>query len=81
MNKKKDDDSETPSAPTTTTMTTNDAVEDWAKSLKRVATFHTVEDFWRVYGHMTRPSEMTASTDLHMFREGIKPVWEYVLFS
>ncbi|KAH9258546.1 hypothetical protein BASA81_003048 [Batrachochytrium salamandrivorans] len=70
-NKKKDEEAElVPSVPT------NDAVEDWAKSLKKVATFHSVEGFWQVYGHMTRPSEMTASTDLHMFREGIKPVWE-----
>lgn len=71
--KKKDEEAElaAPAPPAT-----NDAVEDWAKSLKKVATFHSVEGFWQVYGHMTRPSEMTASTDLHMFREGIKPVWE-----
>jgi hypothetical protein len=56
-----------------------DAPEDWAKSLKKLATFHTVEDFWKVYSHVIRPNEAT-STDIYLFREGIQPVWEFVLF-
>ena len=34
-----------------------------------------VEQFWRVYSFQKRPSEI-ASGDYHLFREGIKPIWE-----
>jgi len=52
------------------------AVEDYEKMLKRIATFNTVEGFWRVYGHLVRPSEIPYLTDVHLFRESIRPVWE-----
>jgi len=54
----------------------NASGEDYEKAIKKIATFHTVEEFWRVYGHICRPNEVPHSTDFHMFREGIKPVWE-----
>ena len=34
-----------------------------------------MEQFWRVYSFQKRPSEL-ASGDYHLFREGIKPIWE-----
>ena len=52
------------------------SVEDYEKAIKKIASFSTVEGFWRVYGHVCRPNEVAHSTDFHMFREGIKPVWE-----
>jgi len=52
------------------------SLEDYEKAIKKIATFNTVEGFWRIYGHLARPSEVPHSTDFHMFREGIKPVWE-----
>jgi translation initiation factor 4E len=53
-----------------------DAVDDYEKAIKKIATFHTVEGFWKVYSHILRPSSSPISTDYHCFREGIKPVWE-----
>jgi len=52
-------------------------VEDYEKALKRVASFDTVEGFWAIYGHLMRPTErVQGTTDLHLFRAGIRPVWE-----
>ncbi|KAK8781707.1 hypothetical protein V5799_016952 [Amblyomma americanum] len=45
-------------------------------NLKLVCTFDTVEQFWRHYSHLIRPSEMSGHSDYHLFKEGIKPMWE-----
>ena len=37
----------------------------------------TVEDFWRLYVHLRRPvDERPTVCDYHVFREGIRPMWE-----
>uniref|UniRef100_G3MSR1 eIF-4F 25 kDa subunit n=1 Tax=Amblyomma maculatum TaxID=34609 RepID=G3MSR1_AMBMU len=46
------------------------------QNLKLVCTFDTVEQFWRHYSHLIRPSEMSGHSDYHLFKEGIKPMWE-----
>lgn len=46
------------------------------QNLKLVCTFDTVEQFWRHYSHLVRPSEMSGHSDYHLFKEGIKPMWE-----
>ena len=45
-----------------------------------------VEQFWRFYSHMIRPGDLTGHSDFHLFKEGIKPMWEvgahfFVLFA
>ncbi|XP_061835725.1 eukaryotic translation initiation factor 4E type 2 isoform X4 [Nerophis lumbriciformis] len=35
-----------------------------------------VEQFWRFYSHMIRPGDITGHSDFHLFKEGIKPMWE-----
>lgn len=35
-----------------------------------------VEQFWRFYSHMIRPGDLTGHSDFHLFKEGIKPMWE-----
>ena len=36
-----------------------------------------VEDFWRLYVHLRRPvDERPTVCDYHVFREGIRPMWE-----
>ena len=35
-----------------------------------------VEQFWAVYSHLLRPGEMTGHSDYHLFKEGIRPMWE-----
>ncbi|XP_078389894.1 eukaryotic translation initiation factor 4E type 2-like isoform X2 [Cetorhinus maximus] len=35
-----------------------------------------VEQFWRFYSHLVRPGDLTGHSDFHLFKEGIKPMWE-----
>ena len=46
------------------------------KEPESVASFQTVQHFWRIYDHLMRPSACPAITDFHLFKHGIKPTWE-----
>uniref|UniRef100_A0A2N9FBW2 mRNA cap-binding protein n=1 Tax=Fagus sylvatica TaxID=28930 RepID=A0A2N9FBW2_FAGSY len=35
-----------------------------------------VEGFWVCYCHLARPSSLPSPTDLHLFKDGIRPLWE-----
>lgn len=48
----------------------------YESNIKSIATVATVDEFWNIYDHLKRPNELPSSTDLHFFREGIKPTWE-----
>jgi len=50
--------------------------EDYGDYVQPLATFATVEQFWSVYCHLRRPSEVQDKVDYHLFKQGIKPVWE-----
>ncbi|VDM51011.1 unnamed protein product [Toxocara canis] len=50
--------------------------EEYAAYVQPVASFNSVEQFWNTYRHIKRPSDITDKVDFHMFKEGIKPVWE-----
>eukprot|EP00636_Phaeomonas_parva_P001147 CAMPEP_0118850670 /NCGR_PEP_ID=MMETSP1163-20130328/418_1 /TAXON_ID=124430 /ORGANISM="Phaeomonas parva, Strain CCMP2877" /LENGTH=305 /DNA_ID=CAMNT_0006782899 /DNA_START=332 /DNA_END=1249 /DNA_ORIENTATION=- len=50
--------------------------ESYEDSIKSIATFDTVEEFWQIYNHLRRPDEVTVGTDYHLFRAGVKPTWE-----
>ncbi|CAM8927740.1 hypothetical protein QQ045_023172 [Rhodiola kirilowii] len=45
-------------------------------SIKKIAEFSSVEAFWVCYCHLVRPASLPSSTDLHLFKEGIRPLWE-----
>ncbi|MCJ1425562.1 hypothetical protein MMC29_003462, partial [Sticta canariensis] len=49
---------------------------DYEKSTIPLAYFSTVEAFWTVYTHLKRPSILPSVSDYHIFRKGIRPVWE-----
>lgn len=49
---------------------------DYEKSTIALASFSTVEQFWSVYSHLKRPSALPAVSDYHIFKKGIRPVWE-----
>jgi len=49
---------------------------DYEKSIKLIYTFNTVEEFWILYDHTIRPSEVSYPCDYHLFRKGVKPMWE-----
>lgn len=51
-------------------------VESYESGMIKIATFATVESFWAVYGHLKRPNQVSTITDYHMFRAGMRPVWE-----
>jgi translation initiation factor 4E len=49
---------------------------DYEKSTTKIATIGTVEDFWTIYSHLKRPSSLPTVSDYHIFKDGIRPVWE-----
>jgi len=48
----------------------------YGQSRRKVYTFNTVEDFWRLYNNIKLPSEFPPGTDYLLFKEGIDPEWE-----
>ncbi|KAJ1791245.1 hypothetical protein GGH19_004837 [Coemansia sp. RSA 1807] len=51
-------------------------ISDYEAAMTRVATFSTVETFWASYSHLKRADKVPTITDYHMFRAGVRPVWE-----
>lgn len=49
---------------------------DYEKSTTKIATISTVESFWTIYCHLKRPSSLPSVSDYHVFKDGIRPVWE-----
>ncbi|MCJ1245692.1 hypothetical protein MMC30_002896 [Trapelia coarctata] len=49
---------------------------DYEKSTIPLASFSSVEAFWTVYTHLKRPSALPSVSDYHIFKKGIRPVWE-----
>lgn len=52
------------------------SIQSYDQNLKLVGKFGSVEQFWGLYSHLVRPSELTTHTDFHLFKVGIKPMWE-----
>ena len=46
--------------------------------LQKIASFDTVEGFWKLYCHLKRPSVLENNMNFHLFREGPgnAPMWE-----
>lgn len=51
-------------------------VNNYGQSRRKVYTFDTVEDFWRLYNNIKLPSEFPPGTDYLLFKAGIDPEWE-----
>lgn len=49
---------------------------DYEKSITALASFSTIESFWVVYTHLKRPSSLPSVSDYHIFKKGVRPVWE-----
>ncbi|XP_049296606.1 eukaryotic translation initiation factor 4E isoform X3 [Anopheles funestus] len=54
-----------------------DRSKTWTESLKEVASFSTVEDFWSLYNHIRGPSEIKVGGDYMLFKLDIRPMWEH----
>ncbi|KAF4526062.1 hypothetical protein B566_EDAN015082 [Ephemera danica] len=52
------------------------STQSYDQTLKLVGRFATVEQFWALYSHLMRPSELQGHSDYHIFKDGIKPMWE-----
>ncbi|KAL7305373.1 hypothetical protein TKK_0002117 [Trichogramma kaykai] len=52
------------------------SIQAFDQNLKLIGRFASVEQFWGLYSHLTRPSELATHTDFHLFKIGIKPMWE-----
>ncbi|KAJ2843817.1 hypothetical protein GGI22_007084, partial [Coemansia erecta] len=51
-------------------------IDDYEAAMIRIATFATIEAFWATYSHLRRTDQVPTITDYHMFRAGVRPVWE-----
>lgn len=49
---------------------------EYEKTLHAMAGFDNIEDFFTVYRHLKRPSTLPLVSDYHLFKKGIRPVWE-----
>ena len=38
--------------------------------------FGSCEQFWSIYSHLVRPGDLSSHSDFHLFKMGIKPMWE-----
>ncbi len=48
----------------------------YEERLKQITTFSTLEDFFRYYVHLKSASDIDRNSDLSIFKEGYKPLWE-----
>ncbi|KXJ93284.1 translation initiation factor eIF 4e-like domain-containing protein [Microdochium bolleyi] len=49
---------------------------EYERSLHQIAQVATVEEFKAVYAHLWHPSDIPEKSDYHLFKKGIRPVWE-----
>lgn len=49
---------------------------NYDSNLRLVGTFNTVEKYWSYYSHMCRPQDLNGHADIHLFKDGIRPLWE-----
>ncbi|KAJ1737150.1 eukaryotic translation initiation factor 4E [Coemansia sp. Benny D160-2] len=48
----------------------------WTANVKEVVSVNTVEEFWGVYNKVTLASDVPSGSNYHLFRKGIRPMWE-----
>lgn len=62
------------------TASSDKSKDEYERSIQQIGTFGTIEDFWNMFGYIVRPSDAfvasAIATDIHMFRSGVKPLWE-----
>jgi translation initiation factor 4E len=54
----------------------NTSAQSWEQNLKELVTFDTVEDFWCVFNNIAKPHELPAGANYHLFKIGVRPMWE-----
>lgn len=49
---------------------------EYEQNLQKVVDIETFPQFWAVYQHLQRPSQLKINCELFFFKDDIKPVWE-----
>ncbi|KAI1169069.1 translation initiation factor eIF4e [Nemania serpens] len=49
---------------------------EYDKTLHAMMSVKTAEEFWLAYSHLKRPSALPTVSDYHLFKEGVRPIWE-----
>ncbi|EAY02194.1 hypothetical protein TVAG_450940 [Trichomonas vaginalis G3] len=52
------------------------AADNYEKNIHTLGSFNTIEEFWSIYSHLKRPNDLEPPTDYHLFRNGIRAIWE-----
>ncbi|XP_077297638.1 eukaryotic translation initiation factor 4E homologous protein isoform X2 [Arctopsyche grandis] len=52
------------------------SVQNYEQSLAMVGQCDTVEQWWGMYSHLTRPDDLPNDTSFHLFKVGVRPMWE-----
>jgi len=50
--------------------------DKYEENVQQLGSFSSVEGFWRIYSHLKRPNDLEPPTDYHLFRNGIRAIWE-----
>ena len=50
--------------------------DDYQNSVKKMAEFSTVEDFWKIFQHIKKPESLKSGIEVQLFKNPIKPMWE-----
>ena len=48
----------------------------YESTVKKIADFDTVEDFWKILQHMKKPEHLKNGIEFQLFKYNIKPLWE-----
>ncbi len=48
----------------------------WEAALKMLGAYTTVESFFGTFATLRRPSQLEKNSNYHLFKDGIKPMWE-----
>lgn len=49
---------------------------DFEQNIKYICTVSSVEQFWQAYSRIIQPNDLTGRCDIHLFKFGIRPMWE-----
>ncbi|KAI1745853.1 translation initiation factor eIF4e [Xylaria scruposa] len=49
---------------------------EYDKTLHAMMSVKSAEEFWLAYSHLKRPSSLPTVSDYHLFKDGVRPIWE-----
>lgn len=52
------------------------SIKKYEDSIRLIGAFSTVEQYWAYYSFMVRSGELTGHSDIHLFKHGMRPMWE-----